>query len=48
VHAAHSKSLSGPQYVGVAAIVAAIVAVAYASRLVLARREPRVDAVDPQ
>ncbi len=48
VHAAHSKSLSGPQYVGVAAIIAAIVAVAYASRLVLARRESRPDAVESQ
>jgi hypothetical protein len=49
VHAAHSKSLSWPQYVGVAAIVVAIVAIAYASRFVLARRdEPRPDAAGPQ
>jgi hypothetical protein len=49
VHAAHAKSLSWLQLVGVAAIIAAIVAAAYASRLVLARRaDPRPDAADPQ
>jgi hypothetical protein len=49
VHAAHSKSLSWLQLVGVAAIIAAIVAAAYASRLMVARRgDPRPDAADPQ
>ena len=49
VQAAHSKSLSWLQLLGVAAIIAAVAAAAYASRLMFARRgDPRPDAVDPQ